>query len=246
MHAVCCALLGDTGCGRRHQAKLCTGIMCIQANPSLPLLGPTQRMHTRSLLALLPTHKQAGCGSPPTWHTSTRKARPNAQRRSCQLPAYLVLAGVAAHIQEVGWGAAPQLDDVHSCHGQARTIDLRESRLGAVAAGTRCGRCLALPGAACAAFTAASTARGRAILKVGCCSSPCCHALPGINPHHPAERAAQVGTQSGSPQVNQAASPAAPSPSPCSRWSRPDQCSSGRTWQPPPRCRTRDGRKTRL
>ena len=35
---------------------------------------------------------------------------------------HLLLRGVASDVQEVGWGAAMHLDDVHGRHGQPRSI----------------------------------------------------------------------------------------------------------------------------
>ena len=52
---------------------------------------------------------------PVDWPTALRLAgRPDQAR--------LFLAGVAAHVQEVGWRATVQLDDVHGGHRQARPV----------------------------------------------------------------------------------------------------------------------------
>ena len=46
---------------------------------------------------------------------------PSASWRGTTL--YLLLRGIAAHIQKIGRGSAVQLDDVHGGHGQTCTVD---------------------------------------------------------------------------------------------------------------------------
>lgn len=103
---------------------------------------------------------------------------------------HLVLGRVAADIEEVGGGAAAQLDDIHGSHGQPRAVDLGGACKGSIGARVRAGCGWGRWGAALGKGAAASRSllrlpRTHARPSAADACPPVCpaHARPSALPH---------------------------------------------------------------
>ena len=115
----CLQICGSSGITWRQCLQCCHRLRGLQQQRQRP--SPPPAAAVAAAAAPLPLQQQQWRRPSPPCHLSSGP--------------HLVLAGVAADVQEVGGGAAAQLDDVHGCHRQAGAVDLHTS-----AARSRCSR----------------------------------------------------------------------------------------------------------